>query len=798
MPVRWTSPSRPRDLLPALAAGLALSLVGAPQQGHAQGTGDDVLFVSFEVNGRTADLAAVVHRRNGDYLIRDADLAALRLIVPEGPGIEIDGDIFRPLSALHPAKVTLDETRQVLILEVPPAAMQASAVNLGRRMGALPTSSDWSLFLNYDSTVNSTDTGTVGSGAVEAALAGPYGTFLTSGLGQLRLDGGGDSRSEDHGLRLETSYTYDDPAAQTRFRLGDSISGYSTFGRQIRFGGVQFSSDFDLRPGQFTFAAPGLSGYLDNASTVALYIDNVLRYTGDLPAGPFSFADLPVTTGAGETRLVVTDLLGREQVVTSSYYVSADSLAAGKREFSYEFGARRKNYGSASDDYGAAFAAATHRLGLTDWLTAEAHGEWESDRWQAGLTGVVVLPRVGQLSGTYARSDSEQLGEGWLWNAGFQRLGSLGSLSLLWERASDGFSQFDSDLIDPEDARLIGRAQANAGLTFGRLGNLSVGYGRLRYSDGTTPEVATATYSVRLTDRTTINLIGAETHSGATGTDERRRSVALTWTTVLAPRRSTNLQVQQSGGTTTGSVDYHQQRDGLYGFDYTVRGDFGDEDTLNRAIGRLDLATHFGDFAAIGSADSTREALQLSASGGLVAAGGGLFPSERIYDAAAVVTVPDYPGVTVYKDNQPVGKTGEDGRLLIPNVRAYEENEIRLEPSDLPIDATVSSDRVLIVPRARGAVVARFPVKRQASAVVVVTRADGSYPPAGATVTFEGGVDPSFTGYDGEVFVSDLSQPVTGTIAFNGILCRFEAPAKPADSEALPRLGPVACREEAP
>jgi outer membrane usher protein len=766
---------------------------------------DETLFVGFEINGRAKDTAAVIHRYGDDYLIRDADLAALRLNIPNGGAVEIDGAVYRPLSLLQPMAVSLDEARQILVLSLPQSAIQATSVDFGRGRLAPPTSRDWSLFLNYDATIATTDSYAIGTGALEGVVSGPYGSLTNSGLGQMRLDGGiGSSaasdgaRSTDRAVRLESTYTYDNPDNLTRLRAGDSVSGYSSFAQQVRFGGIQFSTDFNLRPGQYKFGAPGLTGYLDNDASVALYVDNILRYTGNLPAGPFSFNDLPVTTGSGETRLVVRDLLGREQVITSSYYVSGDALAAGTQEFSYELGALREDYGTASFDYGDAFLSGTHRLGLTDWLTAEAHGEWQADRFQVGGGGVVIVPRIGQLSGTYAISHSDRFGDGWLWNVGFQRLGSIGSVSGVWERTSETFTQLDSSQLEPDDRRLIGRAQANVGINLGTLGSLSVGYGRLRFSDGSLPAVSTATYAVRLTDRTTISLIAAESQANDIGNSDDQRSVALLWTTVLGSRRSATAQVGHDDTGTYGSLDLRQQREGYYGFDYDLRGDFGGGDLLDRGIGRVDWTTPHGAFDATASVDGDQYGLQLAASGGVVAAGGGVFATEQVYDSVSVVTVPGYEGVTVFRDNQPVGKTDADGRLLIPNVRAYEENNVRLEPRDLPIDATVDSDRVLIVPRSRGAVVARFPVKRQSSAIVIVKRADGTWPPAGAEVTFEGGVDASFTGYDGEVFVSDLSHEVTGSIAFGGEQCRFTAPAKPVDSEPLPKLGPVTCLEGAP
>ena len=63
-----------------------------------------------------------------------------------------------------------------------------------------------------------------------------------------------------------------------------------------------------------------MSGEAVLPSTVDLYVDNELRMRREVPSGPFSIQDLPVMTGQGDARLVVRDILGREQVITQPFY----------------------------------------------------------------------------------------------------------------------------------------------------------------------------------------------------------------------------------------------------------------------------------------------------------------------------------------------------------------------------------------------------------------------------------------------------------------------------------------------
>ena len=101
-----------------------------------------------------------------------------------------------------------------------------------------------------------------------------------------------------------------------------------------------------------TFPLPTIGGLARQDSVVDVFIDNVQREARSVPPGPFALESLPVVTGAGEVQLRVTDLLGREQLITQSYYVSSRLLKPGLHDFGYELGALRRDYGRESFDYG--------------------------------------------------------------------------------------------------------------------------------------------------------------------------------------------------------------------------------------------------------------------------------------------------------------------------------------------------------------------------------------------------------------------------------------------------------------
>jgi outer membrane usher protein len=185
-------------------------------------------------------------------------------------------------------------------------------------------------------------------------------------------------------------------------------------------------------------------------------------------------------------------------------------------------------------------------------------------------------------------------------------------------------------------------------------------------------------------------------------------------------------------------------------------------------------------------------AWRAGARGAISAIGGGVFLSNPVQNAFAVVDTGE-PGIGVVQENRAVGTTGSGGRLLVPDLRAYEGNRLGIAPADLPPDAAVDDTTRLVTPRERAGVVVRFPVRRSASARVRLADAAGRELPLGSVATTEAGAELP-VGYDGEVFVTGL-QPgnLLQALLPDGRRCRAEFTFRPVPGE-LPLLGPVPCR----
>ena len=206
-----------------------------------------------------------------------------------------------------------------------------------------------------------------------------------------RLSGLGDVTEDAELVRLETTLTKDFPDRRASVRVGDSVTSSGSLGRPVRFGGVQLASNFSTDPNFITFPLPTIGGLAEQNSVAEVFLNNTVRVSEEVPAGPFEIDNLPVVTGAGEVQLRVTDLLGREQFLTQSYYVSPRLLKKGLSDYSVDLGFERERFNDADFDYGRPLLIGSESYGFTDTLTGDVRAEISDDRQAFGLGGAALL-----------------------------------------------------------------------------------------------------------------------------------------------------------------------------------------------------------------------------------------------------------------------------------------------------------------------------------------------------------------------------------------------------------------------
>ncbi|MDB6160182.1 MAG: usher protein [Gammaproteobacteria bacterium] len=759
---------------------VACATMSARAQATAAPDSAEETWLEVSVNGQKAEQVALFLREpHGRLLAPAAQLSNWRLRAPTRAAVDYQGEQYVPLDGLAGLSYQLDDERQIVTIDAQASLFDQVTLD-GTKSQYVPAPlPPWGGFLNYDFVAANAPGDTSLSGLFEASLFGPAGAGVMSFLERHR-------HRQTQSIRLDTTWTTDHPQDALSFRFGDSITGASAWwGSAVRFGGIQWSSNFSTRPGLITMPLPSVGGEAAVPSTLDVYVNDSLRLRNDVPGGVFRIDDVPVITGEGDIRLVVRDLLGRERVITESYYASPSLLRAGLQDYSLEAGAAREDYGVVSDHYGRPLIVGTDRWGVTNWLTAEVHGEILRDQQTFGIAGALLLSNFGVLSASAAGSRNGQA-QGQLFNLGFERAAHWLSFGANVEYASPEFTRLG---LLPHEAtpRLKSQLFAIAGLR--RLGSVSISRTRQDYRDGHAIEILSARDSINIGGLGYLTLSVARTL-----TNTRDTMIALSLTHSVNARTIASATTTSDAGGTGTELDLQQSLPAGRGMGYRLIADTGE---TRAADATLDLQGDLGTYEVEARRQSGVTFTQASASGGFAILADHVFPSRRIDNSFAVAEVGTQPDVRLYRENQLIGRTDARGYLLLPGLRAYQSNVIRVEQADLPLDVVVDAMQVQAVPYFRSGVILRFPVTRPRGALLLVQQKNGEPLPAGALVQVNGQGEEFPSGLRGEVYVTGLADSNRVRANWTGKSCEFVMSYSQTD-DPLPRLGPYVCQSVSP
>jgi outer membrane usher protein len=127
-------------------------------------------------------------------------------------------------------------------------------------------------------------------------------------------------------------------------------------------------------------------------------------------------------------------------------------------------------------------------------------------------------------------------------------------------------------------------------------------------------------------------------------------------------------------------------------------------------------------------------------------------------------------------------------------LQSMQRNNIRLDPSELPIGAEIDNIEQIAVPAARSGIKVAFPVRTGRAALLRIVLADGEPAPAGAEVELVGDKQEFFVARRGEAFITGLQAKNTLILKHNGSSCKIavDLPSEGKPEEIL-RLGPYRC-----
>lgn len=746
-----------------------------PPVDRADFNADQTLQLEIYVNGMASGVLASVLKRDDRFQLRTADLRRAGMVLPT-----TDEKVF--LDTLDGVSADYDAARQQLHLTVLPDYLPTQQIGPHGRPYER-AKRDSGALLNYDAFLT-------GGGGLplqaslwhEARVFGHFGMVSTTGVVSTSPGNSSDDRRHGPYIRYDTYWRWSDERSMTTVEAGDIITRTLPWAPAIRLGGAQISRDFSVRPDIVTYPLPEFAGSAALPSTVDLVVNGQRIAGSQVNPGPFSLGTLPPINGYGQANLIVTDMLGRSIATSMPFYVSSALLRPGLTEYALAAGSFRRNYGIRNFDYQGLAVSAFARHGLTSALTLELRGEAAEDMRLLGAGAVFRVGELGVVNASYSRNFGQTSG---------------GELTVGYEYQARRFSvgvrhiRHDADYVDlalldqPYRRGWERQTSATASFSLGGGGTLGLGYFDLARQGADSGKLANLSWTVPLWRESRLYAGVSRDFSS------KSWSGALTLTVPLGTGYASAGVARDQDGRTGLTADYSRPipTEGGFGWNASVYGEPGDQPYL-----RGDLAWRTQPIqlraGAYGQGDYTG---WLGASGSLVFMDGALFAANRVTDAFALVTTNGEAGVPVRYENQLIGETNRDGRLLIPSASAWYPAHYDIDTLSLPpsVQADVVSRRVAVA--AGSGYVVRFPLDRTTVARGVLVDTAGKPVPAGSVLLLNEKTR-TYAGWDGMIFLEGVAAENALVATFpEGGTCRARFAAS-LPAEDILDIGTVTCR----
>jgi len=690
----------------------------------------------------------------------------------------LNGNEFISLKAMAPLlSFKFDEA--TLSLSVTAAPQLLAETHLNVQLAPPPDivySRDTSTFLNYSVT---------GQSGHHPTFFGETGTSIG---GSLLLNTFSRPAQGDF-VRLLSSYERDERGRLRRWTFGDASVTSDQLGGSALIGGVTVSRNFNLDPYFVRYPPLDFRGTALTPSRVEVYVNGALVSQQDVPPGPFELANIPVVSGAGNARIVVRDVFGREQVLNQPFYYSTGVLERGLSEFTYSTGVIRRGFGSRSFDYGQPAFLGFHRYGVTDAFTAGGRLEGSRDLISGG-PAVNWRTRAGEFDLAAAASrDHGHSGEAL----------TLGYSYLARYFSFGGFARAQSreyaNLSMPREAdRPLRDANVFVTTILSRA-NFSLLWSEARNRDQADTSRITLLSNVPVTRRASIFLSVGSANEGS----GRKAEVFAGLSIFLGGSSAAGITVDHRDGHTQTVTEFDKTLPVGTGFGYRITA-AGDSEN-HTGNGLLQYQTSFGRYEMQFDPFHASVRPIVTASGGLVYEGGSLLATRPVQDSFALVRVPGVAGVRVYASNNLVGRTDAHGDLLVPNLLPYYGNRLSIEDRDIPLNYEVQDVEKTIAPPHRGGALVVFPVRqvRTITGSVSVRGAKREFIPAFGelTLTANGKSYQSPLGRGGEFYFENIaSGSYEALIEMHQGSCRFRMEI-PAGADSVVKLGRRVCTNEA-
>jgi len=706
----------------------------------SQSAHSEEMIVALRVNGQNRGDVLIDTQANGDVRIDASDAAKLGFTSDRVHAItNPNGAVV--LSSTSNFNVKLNMESLSLDVTVAPDWFARNVLSLSTRSKATIAQLDgihgW---LNYSLAMQ---------GAIAARPSGTLETNAVASLGAwtFRSDQNAAFRASGNQFnRTHTSLAHDNATELTRLSFGDvtALAGLGT--SSSRLIGVQWGRHFEFDP---TIAAQptfNWSGQLTSPSTVEVLVDGIRAKTFSLAPGPFDLRDLAYFGGLRNVEVVIRDRSGLETRTQVPYYFSSELLAKGKDTFDVSGGVSESVTGRKT---GALLGQ--YRRGLNDNITlgagAEAKTSYQSARIEAAarhesLGTLLVTAAASRLRGEPVRTAATLAHS---WNGGRVSTQVTGA----WQQPGFGIDR-DSRAGARE---LSHRVSASGSVSFDHQRSASVNFSRSAFVTGA-PEIIASLRAAQGWGR------GSSFWASVSVTQQdtkRANGIAVGFSMPIGQSWSVSSGYSKQAGEApveTLRASRSGTSDGWT--DLRLAAEHRSSTTTLDGFVQRPMALGVATVAARAEqrGRSNDASTEVRFSGAVTWADQQVWLSPPVPQSFAIVDAAGVAGVRVMHNNQLIGRTNADGKLLLPNLAAFATNQVRIDDRDIPMEIELGSVQQEVAPRLNAGAKVKFAGKR-VSAVAGVLQLASAAPAetailAAAQITAANGATNVTSSTDGE------------------------------------------------
>lgn len=588
------------------------------------------------------------------------------------------------------------------------------------------------------------------------------------------------------GWQLRSSMLYDEKNKIQTYNTFMERDLPGTFGRlsagelftkgdvmeSIPFKGFQVGSDVEMIPDSMQGYAPVIRGIANGQAKVEIKQHGYSLYTAYVPSGPFEIKDLNTATNNGDLEITITESDGEVRRFIQPYATLGNLL----RQDSWRYDISGGTYDENSNDQKPTFLQFTGARGLKEDYTASG-GILLSQKYKSLQAGIGKgLGHWGAVSidMNYAHAklrNNEKSGRSYSLRYGkaFEsgtdiRFSGYRYSSRGYRTLSDAMYELNLHDTDYRFYTRRSRVEANVTQNIDEASSMYLMFSQQKYWG------KSATQSqMQLGFNTMIENINLGVFAVKS---LKERGLNNNGTDL-----SINISIPLGGLNINSS--FSRSSSGNYANNFGINGTAGETSQANYSIDFSKQQLSSNQISAIAgyrmpwaqitsgvTKGGNFKSGNISATGSLLAHSSGIEFGPYLGETVALIQVDNTPGVENF--NYPGNPTNARGYSVIPYIRPYRTNRIRLDTRNTENDIIISGASTEIVPR-RGAIIkANFKAFKATQILLTIKFPDGRVVPFGSRIMNEFNRELSLISSAGQGLISTDDDNLSLTVIWGG------------------------------